>query len=332
MSQWTKRAALFAALLIVATPAVAQQINEIRIDQPSTDNDEYFELFGTPNQALDGLTYVVIGDGSTASGTIEEAIDLTGLALDANGYFVAAEGSFTLGVADFTTSLNFENSDNVTHMLVTGFTGANGQDLDTNDDCVLDVTPWASIVDSIALVEEANPPTGTECFYGTGIGPESNQGGTFIPGQIYRCGNRWFMGLFDPASGTDTPGAANADLNMNLLGTPSTGNSVSFQICAQGQDGNTAQVLLSCSGTAGIVLPGSGGLTLPLTFDACTALSLNLAVALRGTVGATDSGVADTPSLPVPATGGPVSAWAAAFTTSGASFVSVTSAIDFTIN
>ena len=39
------------------------KINEIRIDQPGTDNDEYFELLGEPNASLDGLTYIVIGDG-----------------------------------------------------------------------------------------------------------------------------------------------------------------------------------------------------------------------------------------------------------------------------
>ncbi len=329
MTQWMKRLGILAVLLMIAAPAFGQRISEIRIDQPSTDNDEYFELTGPPSGSLDGFTYLVLGD--TGSGTIEAVIDLTGLSFDANGFFVAAESSFTLGTADFTTSLNFENSDNVTHMLVSGFTGANGQDLDPDDDCDLDVFPWTAIVDSIALVEEPNPPTGTECFYGLGIGPESTQAGTFVPGHIFRCGNRWFIGAFDPVGGQDTPGAANADLILNLLGTPTAGNSVNFQICAKGQDGNRAQVLLSCSGTAGIPLPASGGLVLPLTFDACTSLSLSLSVVLTGTVGAVDSGVADTPLLLVPTT--PTTpAWAAAFTVGGSGFVSVTGPIDFNIN
>lgn len=51
-------------------------INEIRIDQPSTDYDEYFELTGTPNMSLMGLTYLVIGDGPGGSGVIEEAVNL----------------------------------------------------------------------------------------------------------------------------------------------------------------------------------------------------------------------------------------------------------------
>ena len=53
-------------------------LNEIRINQPSTDNDEYFELAGSAATSLDGLTYLVIGDGGGGSGTLEAVIDLTG--------------------------------------------------------------------------------------------------------------------------------------------------------------------------------------------------------------------------------------------------------------
>ncbi|MEQ8763211.1 MAG: hypothetical protein RL885_04750 [Planctomycetota bacterium] len=49
-----------------------------------------------------------------------------------------------------------------------------------------------------------------------------------------------------------------------------------------GRNSETCQVVLSCSGTAGIPVPG--GFTLPLTFDVCTSLSLSLGVLLRGIV------------------------------------------------
>ncbi|MCA9973143.1 MAG: DUF11 domain-containing protein [Anaerolineales bacterium] len=183
------------------------RISEIRMDQPGADDDEYFELAGPANTALDGLTYVVIGDGTGASGVIEAVVDLTGQSLDANGFFVAAESTFSLGTADLTTSINFENSDNLTHLLVTGFTGADGNDLDTNDDGVLDVTPWAGIVDLIATIEEQNPPSGTEYHYGPPtVGPD----GTFAPGHAFYCPAGWQIGVFDPLGGDDTPGAANA--------------------------------------------------------------------------------------------------------------------------
>ena len=195
-------------LFLCATAgAQAATISEVRIDQSGTDNDEYFELAGTSGTSLTGLTYLVVGDGAGGSGTIEAVVDLTGQTIPGSGFFVAAEATFTLGTADLTTSLNFENSDNVTHLLVNGFSGANGNDLDTDDDGTLDVTPWTAIVDLIALVEEANPPGGTEFHYGPpSVGPD----GAFVPGHAYSCPSGWEIGAFDPAGGDDTPGAANS--------------------------------------------------------------------------------------------------------------------------
>jgi len=207
------------ALLAALIPATAlaagsgTTINEIRIDQDGTDNDEYFELTGEGGSSLDGLTYLVIGDGTGGSGVIDAVVDLTGQSLDSNGFFVAAESTFTLGTADLTGSgnfLNFENSDNVTHLLVAGFNleFAVGDDLDTDDDGNLDVTPWDEIVDLIALIEEVNPPSGTEFHYGPPIvGPD----GSFVPGHVFDCGadiDDWRIGGFT-AGADDTPGEAN---------------------------------------------------------------------------------------------------------------------------
>ena len=191
-------------LLITASISSAQavQINEIRIDQPSTDNDEYVELIGSPNESLQGLSYIVIGDGSGGSGVIEAVVDLSGQALDANGLFLIAESSFTLATANLTANLNFENSDNVTHLLVDGFVGANGDDLDVDDDGTLDSLPWVTIEDSVSLVED---PAGGEQFYSnTQVGPD----GTFVPGHVYRCGSGFEIGDFNLAV-DDTPGSAN---------------------------------------------------------------------------------------------------------------------------
>ena len=201
----------------------ALAMNEIRIDQPGGDNDEFFELYGTAGASLDGLTYLVIGDGTGGSGVIEEAEPLTGLSIPPSGFFVAAEATFTLGSADLTTDLNFENSDNVTHLLVSGFTGAVGDDLDTNDDCVLDATPWASVVDGVALIEEPNPPVATECEYATGLGlPTVGPDGAFAPGLTGRDPDGtgpWVIGPFDPLSGGDTPGASNnGTIPVELMG------------------------------------------------------------------------------------------------------------------
>ena len=191
---------------IAPPPSSDIVINEVRIDQPSTDNDEYFELAADPGTSLDGLTYLVIGDGSGGSGVIENVTNLTGNTVPTSGYFVVAESTFSLGIADLTTNLNFENSDNVTHLLVRDFGGSNEQDLDTNDDGVLDVTPWAEVVDLIALIVEENPPSSTEYHYGPpSVGPD----GAFVPGHAFNCLGGWLIGPFDPAGGKDTPGMKN---------------------------------------------------------------------------------------------------------------------------
>jgi hypothetical protein len=192
-----------------AAMAPAQLINEIRVDQTGTDNDEYFELAGSAGLSLNDLTYIVIGDGTGVSGVIEAVVSLAGLSLPADGHFFAAESTWTGtlggGSPDLTTTLNFENADNVTHMLVSGFTGANAQDLDTNDDGTLDSTPWTSILDSIALILPGSPDL---VYSPTQIGPD----GAFHPVHVFRSPSlsaNWVIGQFDPVGGQDTPGFAN---------------------------------------------------------------------------------------------------------------------------
>lgn len=186
----------------------ALSINEIRIDQPSTDNDEYFEIVGLPGQSLDGVAYLAIGDGSGGSGTIEHVTTLDGLSIPDTGYFLAAEHTLSLATPDLTTSLNFENSDNVTHLLVNGFTGANGDDLDPNDDGILDHTPWSEILDSVALVE--TPGSGDKFYSENTVGPD----GSFVPGHVYRFPDivgDFQIAAFDLAASNDTPGSENIE-------------------------------------------------------------------------------------------------------------------------
>ncbi len=199
-----------ALALLVPAAAHAVSINEIRIDNPGADTDEYFELAGMPGMALDGYTYIVIGDGAGGSGVIESVTDLTGQMIQADG-LLAVHKAGTTGVCsgyDVDLTLSFENSDNVTHMLVTGFTGANGDDLDIDDDGILDTTPWSAVVDCVALIETVG--TGDLVYCDTHVGPD----GSFVPGHVFKCGNQWFIGLFSGANGLcvdsyDTPGTDN---------------------------------------------------------------------------------------------------------------------------
>ncbi|MBX3355245.1 MAG: hypothetical protein KF724_06065 [Phycisphaeraceae bacterium] len=213
-------------------------ISEIRIDQPGGDNEEYFELSGTPGASLDDLTYIVIGDGAAAlgSGVIECVVPLKGFSINAAGLFLVAENTNVFGaIPDYVTAggisgnvLNFENVDNVTHMLVRNFTGQNGDDLDLNNDGVLDITPWDEIVDWVSVIITPlnpgdTPPAGTEWYYSpTVVGPD----GPFQPGHVYRCqpNGDWRIGSFDPffPDAADTPGATN--LTCEACGVIGSGN------------------------------------------------------------------------------------------------------------
>ncbi len=202
------------ALSLVANPLLGATINEIRVDQSGTDYDEYFELAGSPSESLNTLTYIVLGDSTAGvSGVIEAVVSLAGQSIPSDGFFLAAENTITIATGqvdlDMGTALNFENSDNVTHMLVDGFTGALNDDLDTDDDGVLDATPWTTLIDSVALIEEATePPTGTEWGYGlVRVGPD----GIYAPGHVFRDPDGigpWMIGGF-VAGASDTPGLDN---------------------------------------------------------------------------------------------------------------------------
>ncbi|MCI0586834.1 MAG: hypothetical protein L0323_08355 [Planctomycetes bacterium] len=260
---------------LVASLAPAQvRINEIRTDEPGTDVNEYFELAGPPGTPLAGLTYVILGDTSTAplgSGVIEEALDLTGSVIPASGLFVAAEGTFALGVANLTTLVNFENSDNVTHLLVTGYTGTLLTDLDTNDDGVLDVTPWTSVVDLVAVILQNNPPATTEYHYGPPlVGPD----GAFAPGHVFRNPDgaavlsSWNVGAF-AAGVNDSPGAPNPipGISVALGGTQ--------RLNLDAGPANAGAVYLMATNFTGTV-PGLPvpPVLVPLNFDPLVQISL----------------------------------------------------------
>ncbi len=211
-SDWDQACAAVAEQLCLsggkAPPVI---LNEIRIDQTSTDNDEYMELFGPPGASLDGVSYVVIGDGAGGSGVVEAVVNLTGLSIPGDGIFLAVETTFSLAPlrnADVVLSgngLNFENADNVTHMLVFNFTGTDGMDLDTNDDGVLELQPWQEVMDSVSVLNSAT--SGDKVYSPNQVGPD----GSFAPAQIYRCipDGTWVIGSFDSPGSTDTPGSAN---------------------------------------------------------------------------------------------------------------------------
>ncbi|MDA7644898.1 ExeM/NucH family extracellular endonuclease, partial [bacterium] len=206
---------LFLSLCITLNIHGVVWISEIRTNQPGVDSDEYFELYASNSEDnLANLTYLVIGDGPEGSGVIEAVVRLNEHSFsEDNPFFLTAESSFTLKntTADNTTSLNFENDDNVTHLLVEAFTGNGGDDLDSDDDGTLDTKPWSTIIDGVSLIETV----GTEDHaYASTLGLQSvGPNGSFAPAHVFRTMNTgvFSIGGFNLGE-NDTPRASNSTL------------------------------------------------------------------------------------------------------------------------
>ena len=194
-------------------------INEVRTDQEGTDYDEFIELIGPAGTSLDGYAYIVIGDaGSDTSGVLETVIDLAGLVIEDDGLLSIGRPDMLIATPDvIIDGFNLENSDNVTHLLVSGLTALLGDDLDIDGDGVLDGTFWGDTIDGFSLVEVGYEGEVLSLIYSDLVlGPV----GTFAPSHVFRCpdGGDWNIGSWGSLA-LDTPGNANmcdlADLDAD---------------------------------------------------------------------------------------------------------------------
>jgi hypothetical protein len=177
---------LLAVLALAAFPAPAAIVfNEILLDPPGSDNgQEYIELRSTTGgvESMAGLTMLYIdGDGNNR-GTIDMAVSLTGFSTGTNGLFLWRDGPVVLQpapdpatvlfVQDWPDIGDLENG-SFTLLLVTGFVGSVGLDLDINDDGVLDSLPWVSVVDALGFIENdgANNAAYAAALGGVNLGP-----------------------------------------------------------------------------------------------------------------------------------------------------------------
>ncbi len=189
-------------------------INEIRIDDNgNTDPNEYFEIAGPPGASLDRLAYVVLGDPST--GTIEEVTFLGGQVMPSSGFMVVGEATMTLATPDLSTSLTFENTDTVTHMLVRDFSGLLNGDVDADDDGAADNILWSSVDDAVALINNSSAEfpyaAGDTCMAGVDCNDVNTGNGPF---HVFRCDDgvgSWNLGVLDPTAlpVRDTPTGPN---------------------------------------------------------------------------------------------------------------------------
>ncbi|MEO1086229.1 MAG: endonuclease, partial [Acidobacteriota bacterium] len=108
-------------------------INEFVYDITGTDDVEYIEVFGDGGADYSNA-WLLIVDGT---GQVDDAYQLD--STDPTGLW--------------TTGLLAETFPNgtVTTLLVDGWSGSLGQDLDTDNDGTFDLTPWTEIFDSVAV-------------------------------------------------------------------------------------------------------------------------------------------------------------------------------------
>lgn len=155
--------------------AAAIVINEANVNPPGNDlNHDYVELLSTgiAAQSTNGLTLIAIDtsageDGMGNVGEISRVWNLDSLATGRNGllllgdgYANAPKGGPFSGVISPLTATGdpvgmngdmLSSNDGIALLLVRGFSGRLGQDLDTGNDDVLDLTPWAEVVDSLVF-------------------------------------------------------------------------------------------------------------------------------------------------------------------------------------
>lgn len=163
--------------------AVDPIINEFVFNHTGSDTNEYIEFLGTPSSDYSTFTALVIegdnGGDPTVRGIIDDVFVL-GMT-DANGFF--STGFLNNMLENGTASV----------LLVENFTGMAGDDLDTDDDGMLDATPWDRVVDDIAV----NDGGADDTLYAAVVLDAMFDGGMFTVGGASRIPN---------GTDTDMPG------------------------------------------------------------------------------------------------------------------------------
>lgn len=118
------------------------KINEFVANHVGTDTYEYIEIYGEPDTDYSSLTILEIEGDDTGQGVIDEVIQ------------VGTTNSEGFWVTNFL--INAIENGTLTLLLVTNFTGTLGNDLDTDNDGIFDVTPWDEIIDIVAVSDEGS--------------------------------------------------------------------------------------------------------------------------------------------------------------------------------
>ena len=188
-------------------------INEFSASTTGSPDVEWIEVLGTPNSDYSTYTLLEI-EGDTTRGTIDRTFPVG--TTDGAGFWTTAVGN-----------LSIENG-TITLLLVEGFTGVVGDDIDTNDDGVIDVAPWTRIVDDVAV---ADGGAGDLVYSTTVLGPNYDGVSTFAPGGASRFPDGtdtgsptdWVRNDFDLAG---IPGFAGTPTVGEAINTPGAPNEI----------------------------------------------------------------------------------------------------------
>ncbi|MBP7677343.1 MAG: endonuclease [Thermoanaerobaculia bacterium] len=144
-------------------------ITEVVFDHAGTDTHEFIEVYASPGASLASYTLVEL-DGAAGGDPGKVLHVFTPTTANDAGFWSTGYLTSTLERPAFTV------------LLVSGFTGAVGQDLDLGDDGVLDATPWGSVLDGVAFSDGS---AGARTYAAPALGPGFD-GGATAPGGASR--------------------------------------------------------------------------------------------------------------------------------------------------
>lgn len=196
----------------IVAPPTDPVINEFSYDTSPGSDVEFVEFLGDASTDYSAFTFLELEGEGTGAGTIDEVISLG--TTDGGGFELKNLASNTL-----------ENG-TLTLLIVEGFSGVAGDDLDTDDDGALDSTPWARVVDGVGinelaagdftyaeveLTEAFDDPTYSGSSAGFPPGGASRiPNGTDTDSTADWARNHFFLGEDpEPGEAATTPGATN---------------------------------------------------------------------------------------------------------------------------
>ncbi len=229
-----KKFLLSLGLVLMGFVGMGQTLRAVHFNPPSTDNGfEYIEITGTPNASFSGATLLYIdGDGANA-GIIKTVYNIPSTTFGSNGLLLlrdaatvlspAPSAGTTVVVQDFSPDLQNGTGN---FILVTGFSGAVSNDLDTDNDGVLNTTPWTSVLSAVSVRDVA--ADATDRLYAASLGGtniEKPASPAAAPTAIVLVGGVWNAIIVNSSS--TNPGlytasnawTSSAVLNPSLVGT-----------------------------------------------------------------------------------------------------------------